>query len=56
MTKKNFNNWYLQNKTDIDNLFNIWINKSNGFLNINPDYYHSKQLYNVFCKFIYKNS
>ena len=56
MTKISFNIWYDRNKNDINNLYNIWKQNSDGFLSINEKHFGSNILYNHFCKFLYENS
>ena len=51
-----FDNWIIKNKSDINNLYNIWYNQSVNYLNIHPKYFNSNILYIEFCKYLYKKS
>lgn len=52
----NLNKWKALNKTDIDNLYNIYIKKSENIINIDTRILYSKIFYEDFCKFLYLKS
>lgn len=51
-----YTKWKIQNKTDIDNLYSIYIITAENIINIEPKILYSNMFYEDFCKFIYLTS
>ena len=55
-TESFYNKWKDQNINDLHNLFDLYCDNINGFLNIDQNAYNNPSFFDDFCKFIWKHT